>query len=120
MADERHDLVDDLRTLTILILLAAAPASVGAAAFCWRLWWDDFREFPEGGPIRFSLILALTGSLAAIGAVIFGLIALAVLLEIDGLREFLASWFLVALMTLDVIPIINAGYLRLRRRRRRT
>lgn len=106
--------MDTLRDLTILIVLFAFPSSWGGAIYCWRLWFEDRHDYP-GSAVRFSLVLAITSTLAAIGATLLAVSALAVVTQITALRLVSLPSLYVAVIILDVIPIINAVYLRIRR-----
>lgn len=106
--------MDGLRDLTVLVVLLAFPGSWGAAIYCWRLWGEDRIDYP-GASLRFSLILAITSTLAAIGASLLAISALAVLTQMTELRLISLPSLYIAVIILDVIPIINAAYLRVRR-----
>lgn len=106
--------MDTLRDLTILVVLLAFPMSWGGAWYCWRLYLEDRHDYP-GGRLRFSLILAITSTLAAIGATLLAITALAVVTQFTGLRLISTPSLYIAVIILDVIPIINALYLRVRR-----
>lgn len=106
--------MDALRDLTVLIVLLAFPASWGGAIYCWRLYFEDRHDYP-GAKVRFSLVLAITSTLAAIGATLLAVSALYVVTRIEQLRLVTLPGLYIAIIILDVIPVLNALYLRIRR-----
>lgn len=108
--------MDGLLSFTVLVILLAFPTSVGAAAYCWRLHRVDMHDYP-GPRLRFSLVLAITGSLAAIGSALLVLDAVYTVTRFALLKSLTLPTLCVAVMILDVIPILNAVFLRLRRTR---
>lgn len=107
--------MDELRNVTIFTILLAFPLSWGGAWYCWRLYKEDTRDYP-GDRLRFSLVLAITSTLAAIGSTLLAITALIVVLQVqESLRLIATPSLYIAVMILDVIPIVNAAYLRVRR-----
>lgn len=108
---------DTLVTIVTVIFVGLAPVAAIGAIFLWGLYRDDVRESP-GRRVRLSLIMALTGSIAALAATE---LAIASAFRIAGYREIVAALTpitLGALVALDFIPLLNAGYLRWIRGRR--
>lgn len=108
-------LMDVLLSITIFTVLFAFPASWFGAYYCWRLYREDLHDYP-GDRLRFSLILAITSTMAAVGATLLAITALIVVLDLrNELRLIATPSLYIAVMILDIIPILNAIYLRIRR-----
>lgn len=103
-------------TVTALILIALVPLSLGAAGFLWKLHNDvraaDGREHQPF--IRLSFVLAIVGTIAALAGTYIGVLAAVFLL---GFRQLAAALYgsplyFIALVALDAVPVLIAGYLR--------
>lgn len=102
-------------TMALVVAMALAPLSVGAAAYVWSLHREDLRT--GGSRVGFSFVLAVTGTMAALVAVLLGLVAFLVIIERTDLARVFNPAVIAALLILDAIPVVNALYLRLQRGR---
>lgn len=109
-------------TLLGLAFLITAPLSLGACVFTWVLHHDDRRaDTRQPKPlIRLSLVMAVTSTLAAAAALFLAIVSglrlglLDFALDRSTAREIVSDatfWLLAALELLNLIPIVNAGYL---------
>ena len=102
-----------------LLLIILGPFTVAAAIDLWRLWWEDWLvdERRTRPTIRLSLVLAVTGTIGALGQTLLFVASVAYFL---GVRELLTRLTPAAvslgLLEGGLITIINAGYLRWLRR----
>lgn len=104
-----------LVTIIAILMVLLAPASVGSAAFLWQIHAESRRlddRYPKPH-IRLSLIMAVTGTFAAAAASLLGVAAGLYLLGNSAASTALSPLILVAFVLLDLIPVVNAAYLKL-------
>lgn len=95
-------------------LIALCPLSVHFSAYLWSLHKKS-RILDTRKPkplIRLSLVMALTGTLGAVGASILALSSVFFLINRPDLSGALLPLILAVFVLLDTLPIINAAYLR--------
>lgn len=110
-------------TLTIIawLMLAQAPVSVAAAIFLWQLH-SKSRRLDTRNPkpiLRLSLVMFVTGAIAAAAALELGIASIFYLLGLIEITQRLGLPTFLAFVVLDYIPVINALYLRWLARDRR-
>lgn len=101
------DFVDAVSVLAVIV----APLSIGCAVFLWWVYVADLRTDPKRGWVRLSAIMATSSTIAAI---VSSYIAVVVILRLSGFADLarqLTPFTVLAFLALDVIPLMNAGYL---------
>lgn len=105
--------MNPLVALTVVIILIATPAAVGATRFMWRLYAEDRSTSTDPERISLSLVLAVVVTLVTVAGVI---LAIPTILFLVGARvPGAGTAILVAIDILLPAPVAIAVYLRWRR-----